>query len=181
MKKSYLYGIGGLVIVAIIIAVVVGGGSGKKSNDSSSTGSSSSKSSSYSANVKDACNILTQSIADNLLGAGAKAGDSTAGNTETGSVKVTNCSYTSADNRSTLGLLVRAAKDQTQADADATPFTGKTNISGYGDKAYWDSSYGQFNILAHNNWYILSYGSLSPAQRTQADGQKFADAIKSQL
>ncbi len=179
MKNVYI----GVGVLVVIVAVVVGVLflNNKDDKTTSKTDTPNKSTSAFTATIKSACDILTQPVADNLLGTGAKQGGSTAGNTETDSVKVTSCSYTSADDKTTLGLLVRAAKTKEQADTDTTQFSGTDNVAGYGDKAYWASDFGQFNILAHNNWYILSFGSLNPTARSQADAQKFADQIKSEL
>jgi hypothetical protein len=177
VKKSYLYGLAGLVVVAgVTVAVVL---SGKKS-DGGANGQASATTGGFTAHLKNACDILTQSVAKDVLGADAIKGTGV-GDTEANDVKVTTCNYTSAANQTSMELLVRAAESKTQADNNAAQFDGKVNVPGYGDKAYWDASMGEFNILEHGNWYILSNGTLRPADHTQADGQKFADAIKSSL
>ena len=177
MKKWYLFGGVAVVIVAVVV-VVVHGNSGSSKNGNAALASNASNN--FSPHLKNACDILTPAVAKSVLGADAKAG-SNVGDTEANDVKVTNCIYTSASSDTTLSLMVRAAESKVQATANTTQFAGKTNIPGYGDKAYWDASMGQFNILAHGNWYILSNGPLHPTDHTLADGQKLADAIKGSL
>ena len=54
-------------------------------------------------------------------------------------------------------------------------------VTGFGDDAYWDPTYGQLNILAHNNWYILSIGGLRPTDKTLTSAKTFATRIISRL
>ena len=178
MKKWYLFGGVAVVAVAAVVIVVVNGHSGSSKDGNAGLASNASKG--FSSHLKNACDILTPTVAKNVLGADAKSG-SNVGDTEANDVKVTNCIYTSASSDTTLSLMVRAAESQVQADSNAAQFDGKTNIPGYGDKAYWDADMGQLNILAHENWYILSNGPLHPTDHTLADSQKLADAIKNSL
>ena len=178
MKKWYLFGGIAVVVVAAVVIVVVNGHSGSSKNGNTALASNASDG--FSPHLKNACDILTPAIAKSVLGADAIAGTNM-GDTEANDVKVTQCVYTSASNSTSLSLMVRAAESKVQAATNAAQFDGKANIPGYGDKAYWDASLGQFNISAHGNWYILSNGPLHPTDHTLADGQKFADAIKGSL
>ncbi len=192
MKKIILIVVGLVVIGGGVAYFVINSGNDNKSttsNKSASATTSSKTSTTYK--VVKACDALTPEVAKTVLGDTAQPGSSDANNHETSTtdVTVTNCTYTagvpSAQNISTLvsaGILARSAKTKTGADSNAAQFTSSGSathqaVSGYGDAAYWNSAYGQFNILKHNNWYILSTGTNNPATRTLDAAKLYADAI----
>jgi hypothetical protein len=133
-----------------------------------------------------ACNVLTPAIARKVIGADASTGSTPQPQASTSSVSVTNCSYYSATSKKTVSLLSRSALDQSGADTNSGQFTtglpaGAKKISGYGDAAYWSPTFGQFNILKHDNWYILSTGGLDPRTHTLADAEHYAGVIQASL
>lgn len=186
MKKEWI------IVAGITVLAVVGGLTYVIINkDSYKSKSSSYKtSSSKVATNADACSYLTQTIADKLLGAGAKKGANPAGNVVGNDVTVSTCSYTSASDGSldsvhnlrSATMLVRAPKTATGETSNKTVFdspkAGSVDVSGYGKKAFWDPALGQLNVLDSNNvWFILSIGKLKPADRTQAENVTFAGDI----
>lgn len=187
MKKSVWIGI---VVAVILIGAGVYFGTKK---DDKVTSSSSTKSSSSSFKVVKACTAYPLTDAQALMGANAVAGGNTTGSSSTADIQVSTCGYTVPPTGTTglgniLGssLLVRAAKTQDGADSNAMQFkSGKPadaqTVEGYGDAAYWYPTLGQFNILKHNNWYILSYGTPKPATKTLDDAKKMADQINANL
>ncbi len=58
---------------------------------------------------------------------------------------------------------------------------GVQDVSNVGDKAYWNPSFGQLNVLKNGNWYILSNGTLDKSKSTQADALKLYEAVKDNL
>jgi len=181
MKKVFL--IVGIVFLVGLFAVAVVVGQRKKTDTNTGlTSSNSSTGSSSSSGKYAACKILTSKVATTLLGSDVKVvtviekGDS-----ETKDLKITNCSFVASDNVTSVTMRVREAKTQLQASANATQFAAQKNVTGYGSLAYWDSTYGQFNIFAHNNWYVLTYGLYDPATRTQSQALTYADLIKSKV
>ncbi len=141
----------------------------------------------------DACTVLTQDVATQILGADNKKGDTSAGNVSTDALSVSNCTYSTnytvgqpISSVKAVSILVRAAKNSTGKDSNNNSFgpgrpAGAQTVSGYGDDAFWNPTYGQLNILKHNNWYILSSGSSSLTTRTLDDAKKLADLLIDKL
>jgi len=190
----------GVVIAGAGAAVII-----SKNNDNSvkvtntSTGQSQNIKTGDNALISvDACDVLTETVAKQVLGEGASKGDTSAGNASSDDVSVSNCTYTfktvtsgsalaQAQSTTATGLLVRAAKTKAGAEGNKAVFgssrpAGVQDVSGYGDKAYWNPTYGQLNILKGNNWYILShYTGVNPAQGTLDQAKQLADALKNNL
>ena len=134
-----------------------------------------------------ACKSFTLADAKQLLGSAAKGGNSN-GNTSSKDLAVSLCVYTQ-DNGAvatatvkTASLLARVpstdagAKSNQVQFSNLRPATAQT-VAGYGQDAYWDPQYGQLNILKNNTWYILTYGSPIPADRTLDQTKQMADII----
>jgi hypothetical protein len=145
-------------------------------------------SASYPTQSKKACDVLTEAVAKRLLGSVAPATSPPPGNSSN-SISVSTCvrtnTVTSVARSASATLLMRVAKDSTGAQGNknvfATPPTGSQEVSGYGDRAFWNPAFGQLNILNNGNWYILSVGPIDPKRHTLAETTKLADAIKDQL
>lgn len=178
-------------LLATVAIIVIGGGvlfwaTRDSKAPSSKTDSKTASTQTYGA--KDACNYLTQDIANVMLGAGANKGDNTPG-ASSDDVSVSTCTYTSATdgtlesakNVHTATLLLRAPLTDTGAESNKEPFAnqkeGAVSVAGYGEKAYWDPAMGQFNVLQKDSWLIMSVGPAQASQRTQDDAQKMAQAI----
>jgi len=183
MKKS---GVASLIALSLLALAGCGGGGGK-TGDKSSGGSAELPNKSASA-----CKILTIDVAKKFFGGESEAAQEAPAQNPTGAVEVTNCNYSSKvsfdnlDKMQQVGLLVRAAQNSTGASDNENAFKlqhGKKaqDVPGYGDQAFWDPGLGQFNILKHNNWYILTAGAVMPASRTLDEAKRLADLIKDKL
>lgn len=134
----------------------------------------------------EACTAFTQADAEALLGAGAKKGDALGGDTSSDDINVSICTYSQSATTKTASLLARSAKTAAGATSNHGQFTTQLpaaaqTVTGFGDAAYWDPTYGQLNILAHNNWYILSSGGLRPADKSLDDAKALATRIMPRL
>lgn len=128
------------------------------------------------AEVKvNACDVLTESAAKQVLGADAKKGDVSNYDTSSSDVSVSQCIYTAPSKGASI--LARAAKTKTGADSNKAMFgdqkpAGATDVSGIGDKAYFTSDLHQLNVLKGNNWYIVSnYTGLPRNATVETDSQ----------
>jgi hypothetical protein len=144
----------------------------------------------YPTQQKQACDILTEQIAKKLLGS---VGDESAPVPATGSttVQISSCvrasSLADLDDTGAVSLVIRVAQSsagaQTNEDAFARtsmPKAGKV-VDGYGEKAFWNPTVGQLNILKDGNWYVLAAGPIDPSRHTLAETVKLADAIVDDL
>lgn len=196
-----------LIPLVVAGAVVVGGGIfliTKNDDDSVSvtnraTGQSQTVKTGEAAIINvDACDVLTEAAAKQVLGAGAEKGNTAAGNASSDDISVTNCNYNykpvttgpalqQLQSAVAAGILARSAKTKTGAESNKAVFgpqkpAGVQDVSGYGDKAYFNPKFGQLNILKGGNWYILShYTGVSPSKGTLEDAKKLADAVKNNL
>jgi hypothetical protein len=132
-----------------------------------------------------ACDVLTVAIARQILGPDAMTGTAPP-SASTSSVSVTNCSYYSPKSTKAVTILARSALDQDGAASNAAQFgsslpSGATKVKGLGDDAYWNPAFRQLNVLKHNNWYILTAGSLNPKERKISDAESFARLIEGRL
>jgi hypothetical protein len=55
------------------------------------------------------------------------------------------------------------------------------SVSGYGDSAYWDAKHGQLDILKNNSWYILTFGPVTPSDRSLEQTKQLADSLIDKL
>ncbi len=139
---------------------------------------------------KQACAVLTQEIAKSVLGS---VGEETPPPPENSNddVSVTSCvranAVTGLDRPMSVSLLMRVAKSVTGAKANESVFqagglpSGAMEVSGYGDAAFWNPTFGQLNILKGGNWYIVSSGPIDPKKHTLEGTKPLADAIIGQL
>ena len=172
------------VIVLAGVAIVVLGSKGKTDGTDASTASASYKT------VK-ACDVFTDSVAAQVLGASYVKGTVT-DPTSSDDIVFDNCIYTAgpeANPPHSTSVAVRSAKTSNGADSNKAMFTatgrpaGAEAVSGYGDAAYWDPGLGQLDILKGNNWYIVSnYTGTSPANGTAtlAMAEELAQKLKLQ-
>ncbi len=191
MKRLWLYALGVVLVVAAATAVVLASRS-TKSQDEKLSNQTSSTADEENGPAKKACSIFTLADAKKLLGDSAKGGQ-TNSSTSSDDLAVTTCTYTkdAGSNAPVTGsksatLLVRAPKTDQGENSNQNQFgplkpTNVQDVSGYGDKAYWDPQYGQLNILKNANWYILSYGPITPADRTLGQTEQMADLLVSKL
>lgn len=199
MNKLVITVVGAVVVVGAATAIVVARGDDEPKSPATTKTQKTNVATGKKALVAvDACDVLTSSAAKKVLGDQAEKGDTSAGNASTDDISVSNCVYTfkglttgpikeQLASIKTAGVLARAAKTDAGAASNKTPFTtakpaGVQDISGYGDKAYFNPATGQLNILAGNNWYIISnYTGTSPTAATLDQVKVLADAIKANL
>lgn len=151
----------------------------------------------FSTRIVDACTVLTQATAEELLGPTAKKGDTAGFNlTPKGdNMNISNCTYsvntniagaTDTTKITSLSVLASSAKTSVGAESNKAQFgaskpAGADTVTGLGDGAFWDQKVGQLNILKGNNWYILSRGSGPVTDRKLDDAKKFANEIVTRL
>ena len=140
----------------------------------------------------DACSVLTEAVAKNILGEGAEKADlSAAGQTSTKDVSVSNCVYTAKidptaavrmSNTKGVSLLIRSGKTKDGTDSNKGQFgsqkpTGVQDVAGLGEAAYFNPQFGQLNVLKNGNWYIISNYSGTVGSGTAESGQVLAKAL----
>lgn len=178
-----------LVLVAATAVAIFIAKDSKKNTDKKSTASNvSSQDKSKAVSVKTACKIFTLSDAKKLLGDTAKGGQSSV-TTSSNDVDVSTCTYTedSGNNapvstHQSATLLARIGRTPKGIASNQSQFgplkpAGAQDVIGYGDMAFWDVEHGQLNILKNNNWYILSNGPITPADRTLDEAKQLADIL----
>jgi hypothetical protein len=121
-----------------------------------------------------ACSLLTQTAAQQILGAQVTlALADTQGSTS--DVAVSTCTYTNgaaepADREGTslvahIALTSLGISENDVVFGSAKP-SDATDITGYGQAAYWNPETAELNILAHNNWYTISRDKGTPPVRS---------------
>ena len=134
-----------------------------------------------------ACDILTQDIAEKVVGKPARADGSNAdAPQDVDHLVISTCTFKSVNGMNAVTLLWRAAKDTEGSAHDQEQFgpnkpVNAEVVTGYGDVAYWDADFKQLNILKGTSWYILTAGSNEPASRTLDQAKQFADLVKAEL
>lgn len=197
MKKLILL-IGAIIIVGATVGIYFATKNSRSSSSttsSSPTGSSSNSTQSSGNLITDACTIFTLEDAKQVLGSAAEKGTNTsAGNVSTSDLAVSTCTYlvkastqnaTTVQSQPTASILVRSSKSTMGTASNKSQFTtlpvGAETVSGYGDSAFWNPTFGQLNVLKHNNWVILSNGTLKITDRKLDDAKKLADVIVPKL
>lgn len=201
MNKLLAMLVGGVVVVGAGTAIIISRGSDDSSVKitSQKTGQSQEVKTGEDALIAvDACDVLTEAAAKQVIGDGAKKGDTAAGNVSSDDVSVSNCVYNyksvttgpalqQLQSTESVGILARAARTKLGAESNKAVFAsqkpaGVQDVSGYGNKAFFNPSTGQLNILKGNNWYILShYTGVSSNKSTLAEATELADAVKDNL
>jgi hypothetical protein len=186
MKKFLPFIIGALVLIAGAGAFV----SLKKDKEPASNNAvvdQEPKNNKASSQIGKACDVLNLDIAKKVLGDNVDAA-STNGDkpTESDDLVVTNCNYsvsgaTLGENK-TASLLVRAPKTSRGIDSNKQAFgslkpAAAQDVDGYGEMAFWNPDFGQFNVLKDDTWYIVSTGSLKPAERSPEDAKALAATL----
>jgi hypothetical protein len=185
MKKIALVIGGVVVVVGVTVGVVVGMHSSKKTNGASASTSSTSSSGTFK--VVAACNAFTLADAEAVLGVGTKAGSGNGvGDASSGDINVSTCSYLGA-NATTATVLARSAKTDAGASSNMAMFgpskpVGKQDVSGIGDKAFWDAALSQLDVLKGSNWYIIGNMTGTHADSgTLATSEAIYNQIKNKL
>lgn len=140
--------------------------------------------------TKEACEVFTQTIANNVLGEGATKAELPPGaQASTDDVSVTNCVYEAAGSDvvlPTANVLVRGAKTNDGKDSNKFGFEGNQDrsnfegidgeygptepISGLGDAAFYDPDFEQVNVLVDDGKYWLIVQADTRAQAEQLAG-----------
>jgi hypothetical protein len=143
----------------------------------------------------NACQVFTLQDAKKIIGDTAKKSSGTSAKASTKDINVSTCLYgqdsstmpiNKAQNLKTATVLARSPKTSTGKQANQDQFgkskpAGVQDVSGYGDKAFWNPQVGQLNILKGDSWLILSTGSFTPSSHVLGDTQKMADLIVPKL
>jgi hypothetical protein len=184
-----------LVVLALVIigAVVFLSVKSDQKNDSQNSASSRSETKQFSPPT--ACDIFTLDDAKKILGDQAQKSDVNPPDASSEDIEVTQCFYeqpagdtlASIKAQKQASILVRGAKTSKGAESNDAVFKGSfkpaeaQDIPNYGDGAFWNPQFGQFNIYKNGNWYILSVGPSTPSEKTLDDAKKLADALIGKL
>lgn len=182
MKKS--------IAIIIVLALLVGAGIAyyiavKPNSNTANTVASS------TATSVTACDILTATVAKEILGSNVTQPSGAAGDASTPDITVSNCSYitpasttTSIPKTSGVNVLVRTAKTQEGIESNKNQFTtlpsGAQIVDGIGDKAFYNPTFRQLNVLKGGNWYIVTYYVDSLANATLDTDKKLAQKLQFQ-
>jgi hypothetical protein len=104
---------------------------------------------------------------------------------------VINCSYTQeaqpnlSKKIESAAVTLRLPKNDNGKSFNQYEFAGGKpkgveDISGYGEKAFWDPALGILNVLKNDKWVLISNGS-SAADRKLEDAKKLADIVVPKL
>lgn len=194
MNKLTIWIVGGVIVIGGIAAfvftrnaddtntTVTSGGNGK--TETVTTGKS-------PIIAVEACDVLTEAIAKTIVGDAAAKADLPASDVSTKDVSVSSCVYTAKidpaaavriSNTKGVNVLVRAAKTTAGSDSNKSQFgslkpAGVQDVSGIGDAAFFNPTYGQLNVLKGGNWYILSNYSGTAAGGTLESNKVLAGAL----
>ncbi|MEO5950605.1 MAG: hypothetical protein ABIQ04_04110 [Candidatus Saccharimonadales bacterium] len=115
----------------------------------------------------NACDLFSPKKAQDLLGEKVISVD-TKGVIVSGDIATSKCSYTDSNQDTTklrvAAVAVRSGINEKGIQQNITEFTnsktGKTveDVNDIGDKAYFNQTLGQLNVLRGRDWIILSYG-----------------------
>lgn len=190
MRRAGIYVIGLVLVATAIVAVFLAAKDSKSHDDKTAVQPTSGPQ--VSKDKNKACQIFTATEAKALLGGNVTGGQDSVLE-PSADLDVSTCSYMQSSNsaasvsdRKSASLLVRVPdtdKGVTSNNNEFGPLKPTTvqDVAGYGDHAYWDAEHGQLNILKNNNWYILSYGPVSPAGRSLQQTQQMADLLIDKL
>lgn len=126
----------------------------------------------------NACSLLTLDEAKTLLGDKTINGVNTTP-IQKGNLTVSQCGYSDGlpdtAHAVVAALVVRSgindagiAQNKTEFDA-GKPSAGIKDVSGVGDKAYYNTGLGQLNVLKDSTWLIVSYGQSADPQGNSLD------------
>jgi hypothetical protein len=141
----------------------------------------------------DPCAFFTAKEAKAVLGAAVvKGGVAPINYSSTKYLQATTCVYTQDSQKNQVvvknaAVTIMSPKNTTGTAYNQNTFgadkaSGVQDISGYGQKAYWDPQLGVLNILKGDKRVVVSVGSPSSvSDRTLNDTKKFADIILSKI
>jgi hypothetical protein len=142
-----------------------------------------------------ACEIFAFGDAKKILGDQAQKSDVNTPDASSEDIEVSQCFYeqpagdtlASIKSQKQATFIVRGAKNQNGVEGNDAVFKGSLkpteaqDIAGYGDGAFWNPQFGQFNVYKNGNWYILSVGPATPSEKTLDDAKKLADVLIGKL
>jgi len=161
-------------------------------HDDKTTGGNPSQQTAYVKQVL-ACQRYTLADAKQLLGKDANASTSPIYDSSGANLYTSSCTYTTqaipgqTNTRKTSStLLMRQPKSDKGTLSNQNEFGSLVPataipITGYGDKAFWDPTHGELNILKGNIWYVLSIGPATPADRGLDQAKSMADLLLPKL
>lgn len=188
MKRRWIHTGGAILVVAAIAGTTRVAIDSNDHTDNSAVLSQSTGQQTRISKPKQACVVFNLDYAKQVLGDGAKGGE-TGATTSSDDLEVSTCSYAQSTDTSSkvsaaksASLLVRAPRTSEGVASNQNQFgrlmpTEVQSIQGYGDVAYWSPQYGQINILKNNTWYIVSYGPITPSARTLDQTKQLADIL----
>ena len=134
-----------------------------------------------------ACEAFTLSEAKELMGDGT-LGSSVEAPVQTKDVATSECGYTDGNN-DTDNLIVAAVRirsgvndkgvEQNRTEFDAgMPSQNVLSVTDLGDKAYFNETNSQLNVLDGYNWFIVTYGpGAAPESGTLEDAVELAKKV----
>lgn len=170
MNKLVIWILGAVIVVAGGVGVVIYfSNNGVKVTDNQNVKSTDVKTGSDAIVSVDACNVLSATIAKQILGDAAIKSDAPANQVSTKDFSLSDCVYTARidpsgavkiSNTKGVSVLVRAAKTSAGAESNKSQFgankpAGVQDVGGIGDAAFFNPQFGQLNILKGRNWYII--------------------------
>jgi len=135
-----------------------------------------------------ACSLFTKDEAVALLGVNATLG-TTGDSTLSGNLSTSSCAYTDGtpgeDNMIVAAVIIRSGINDTGVEQNKVEFvngkpaaTGVMDVPNVGDKAYFNETLGQLNVLSGRNWYIFSFGvGSAPEANTLEQTTKLAAKV----
>jgi hypothetical protein len=167
------------LIAGIIAAIIVVGGGAYLTTHKPSSNSGN-NSSQFVA--KKACDLLTLTDAKNILGANTKSSNAASKiSTSSSDTAVSTCAY--SNSTITATVLVRAALNTTGTVSNTNGFTQDkaaykgSDVSGVGDKAYYNTDLGQLEILKGHHLIFVTTGGLMPADHSQSQATQIAQVV----
>lgn len=140
-----------------------------------------------------ACLRYTLADAKQLMGDTAKPGSNPVYESDGANLYTSSCTYakqispgqTDGDKTSST-LLMRLPKTDKGTLSNQNEFgplvpADATQLTGYGDKAFWDPDHGELNILKNDIWYVLSIGPAAPVSRSLDQVKAMADLLLPKL
>ncbi|MCA9327277.1 hypothetical protein KDA14_01990 [Candidatus Saccharibacteria bacterium] len=166
------------IIISIAIITLAGIGVGAfflfvKPSDGNSSSDQSSLNSSGNTKVTyvpiDACDVLTEGIAKQVIGNNIQKTSASSNTITTADIVVSSCNYltqlspadtSSVPKISGASLLVRVAKTSVGAESNRAQFLIKDKevqtVDDLGDDAFYNPAFRQLHVLKGNNWYIIT-------------------------
>ncbi len=135
-----------------------------------------------------ACDLLTLDDAKKIIGPDAEKWEGgTNIDSATNHISLSLCQFQSADGKHYISLLVRAPLSEAGAAGNESGFdpsrpAGAQDVSGYGDRAYYDSSSAQLFVLDHRVYLtFMNTRGAGGGKPSVADMQKVADLVLPRL